>query len=115
MTMIHGKHRTVRLVGNPLFTQVDEERRSLEENIARERMALGVANGNRTRLENQLVALLAYAKSMFQKELALRRDQSEQRQAWLDQRRSIFGRNSRQCRTAHRPENQRGWQPAPRT
>jgi hypothetical protein len=48
-------------------------------------MALGEAKGNRTRLENQLVALLAYAKSMFQKELALRRDQSEQRQAWLDQ------------------------------
>jgi hypothetical protein len=85
MTMIYAKHRTVRLVGNPLFTQVDEEGQSFEENIARERMALGEAKGNRTRLENQLVALLAYAKSMFQKELALRRDQSEQRQAWLDE------------------------------
>jgi hypothetical protein len=85
MTMIHAKHRTVRLAGNPLFTQVDEERRSLEADIARERLALGQVKGSRTRLENQLVALLAYAKSMFQKEVALRRDQSEQRQAWLDQ------------------------------
>jgi hypothetical protein len=103
MTMIYAKHRTVRLVGNPLFTQVDEERRSLEENVARERMALGEAKGNRTRLENQLVALLAYAKSMFQKELALRRDQAS-RDRRLDQLSQHLRRNS-QCRTAHRPEN----------
>jgi hypothetical protein len=85
MTIIYGRHRPVRLASNPLFTQVDQERRVIEQEVARERLALGEARGNRTRLENQLVAMLAYAKSMFQKEVAMRRDQAEQKKDLLDQ------------------------------
>src|SRR6185436_872666 len=85
MTMIYSRHRPVRLAGNPLFIQLDEERRALEENVERERLAMGEAKGNQTRLENQLTALLAFAKSMFQKEAALRRDQSLQKRVLLDQ------------------------------
>lgn len=85
MTLIYSRHRPVRLARNPLFTQVDEERRALEQEIARERLALAEARGNRTRLENQLAALLAYAKSMFQREAGLRQDQAEQKKGLLDQ------------------------------
>ena len=85
LTVIYSRHRPVRLVGNPVFTQLDEERRLLEENVARERLALAEARGNQCRLENQLRALVAYAKSMFQKEAALRSDQSQQKRIMLDQ------------------------------
>lgn len=85
MTVIYSRHRPVRLAGNPLFTQVDEERQSLEDNVAQERMALAEARGNQTRLENQLAALLSYARSLYQKEVALRRDQSQQKRILLDQ------------------------------
>ena len=85
LTMIYARHRPVRLAGNPVFTQLDEERRLLEESVARERMALAEAKGNQSRLENQLCALVAYAKSLFQKEAALRRDQSQQKRLMLDQ------------------------------
>ena len=85
MTLIYARHRPVRLAGNPLFTQVDQERRALETEVARERLGLAEARGNRTRLENQLTALLAFARSMFQKELARRRDQAEQKKDLLDQ------------------------------
>lgn len=84
LTMLYSRHRPVRLAGNPAFTQLDEERRLLEESVARERLALGEARGNQSRLENQLCALVAFAKSMFQKEAALRRDQSQQKQLMLD-------------------------------
>ena len=72
-------------MGNPIFTQHDQERRSLEESVARERLALAEAKGSQIRLESQLSALVAYAKSMFQKEAAQRRDQSHQKQVLLDQ------------------------------
>jgi hypothetical protein len=85
MTMIYTRHRPVRLAGNPLFTQLDRERISLEENVAFERLALAEARGNQTRLENQLSALVAFAKSMFQKESALRQDQAQQKRILLDQ------------------------------
>jgi hypothetical protein len=70
MTTLDTRHRPVRLAGNPLFTQVDQERRLLEEDVALERRALAEARGQQTKLENQLTALLAYAKSMFRKETA---------------------------------------------
>ena len=85
MTVIYSRHRPVRLAGNPLFTQLDEERRSLEENVARERLALAEARGNQNRLEGQLTALVSYARSLFQKEAALRQDQSQQKRVLLDQ------------------------------
>jgi hypothetical protein len=85
MTTLYTRHRPVRLAGNPLFTQVDQERRLLEENVAQERRALAEARGQQTRLENQLTALLAYARSMFRKETALQRDQSRQKRQLWDQ------------------------------
>jgi len=85
MTIVYARHRPVVLAGNPLFTQLDEERRILEENVARERLSLAEARGNQNRLENQLAALVAYARSLFQKETALRQDQSQQKRILLDQ------------------------------
>lgn len=84
MTVIYVRHRPVRLSPNPLYTQLDEERVSLAKNIASERLALGEARGNISRLENQMTALLSYAKSMFQKETAMQRDQNVQRIAVLE-------------------------------
>jgi hypothetical protein len=85
LTMIYSRHRPVRLAPNPLFMQLDEERRLLEESVERERLALAEAKGNAVRLQNELAALVAFAKSMFQKDAALRRDQSHQKQLLLDQ------------------------------
>ncbi len=85
LTTLFNRHRPVRLAGNPLFLQIDEERKSLEEQVARERLSLADARGHQTRLENQLTALLAYAKSMFHKETAMRKDQAEQKQRLLDE------------------------------
>jgi hypothetical protein len=85
MTMIYGRHRKVVLAGNPLFTQLDQERRALQEDVARERLAIAEARGKQSRLENQLTALISYARSLFQKESALRQDQSQQKRILLDQ------------------------------
>jgi hypothetical protein len=85
MTVIYSRHRPVLLAGNPLFTQLDEERRAVEDNIARERLALAEARGNQNRLESQLTALVSFARSLFQKESSLRRDQSQQKRVLLDQ------------------------------
>jgi len=75
----------VRLAYDPAYRQLSNERRSLADDIARERTRLGEANGSMLRLENQLAALIAYGKSMFHKEAATRQDQSEKRQVILDQ------------------------------
>jgi hypothetical protein len=85
MTVVYARHRPVRLAANPLFTQMNEERQRLEQEIARERLEFGEAKGNQTRLENELSALVAFARSLFQKESALRRDQSQQQRILLDQ------------------------------
>ena len=85
LTVLYSRHRPVRLAQDPAFAQLEQERRSLDESIARERSALGEANGNLLRLENQLSALIAYGKSMFHRESARRQDQSEKRQVILDQ------------------------------
>lgn len=85
MTLIYGRHRPVKLAANPLFTQVDEDRRRLEADVAQERLALAQARGNAAKLENQLAALLAFARSMFERESELRRDQSHQKRKLLEQ------------------------------
>ncbi|HTL17455.1 MAG TPA: hypothetical protein VL793_09470, partial [Patescibacteria group bacterium] len=85
LTSLYARHRPVRLAYDPAFAQFDRERRDLEESIARERAALGQANGNLQRLENQLSALIAYGKSMFHRESAKRQNQAEKRQVILDQ------------------------------
>lgn len=85
MTLIYARHRPVRLALNPQYTRLDEERSTLEGSVAKERLALAEAQGNFARLENQLAALLAYARSLYYKEAALRRDKTQQKQILLDQ------------------------------
>jgi hypothetical protein len=85
LTTLYARHRRVRLAGNPLFTQLDDERRELEEDIARERLALASARGEECKLQNQLEALVAYAKSIFHKESENRRDESRHKKALLDE------------------------------
>jgi hypothetical protein len=85
LTNLYARHRPVRLAQDPAFAQLDQERRSLEEMIARERLSFGEATGNLVRLDNQLSALIAYGKSMFHRETSRRQDQSEKRQLVLDQ------------------------------
>ena len=85
LTSLYARHRPVRLGYDPAFIQLDTERRSLEESVARERSELGEATGNLVRLENQLSALIAYGKSMLHREAAKRQNQAEKRQVILDQ------------------------------
>jgi hypothetical protein len=81
---LYARHRPVRLAYDPAYLQLDQERHHLEEDIARERSALGEATGNLLRLENQLSALISYGKSMFHREAAKRQGQAEKRQVILD-------------------------------
>jgi hypothetical protein len=85
MTMIYMRHRPVRLAENPMFMQLEQERRLLGDEVERERIALAEAKGSESRLQNQLNALVSYAKSLFQHESALRRDQLHQKRLLLDQ------------------------------
>ena len=85
LTTLYTRHRPVRLACDPAFAQLSRERKTLEANIARERLALGEATGNLLRLENQLSALIAYGASVFHRESAQRQDQAEKRQVILDQ------------------------------
>ena len=85
LTVLYARHRPVRLALDPTFNQLTQERRHLETRIAQERSNLGEANGNLVRLENQLSALIAYGRSVFHRERAQRKDQSEKRQVILDQ------------------------------
>jgi len=85
LTILYARHRPVRLALDPTFDQLTQERRNLEKSIAQGRLSLGEANGNLVRLENQLTALIAYGRSVFHRERAQRKDQSEKRQVILDQ------------------------------
>ncbi len=85
LTILYARHRPVRLALDPTFNQLTQERRNLEATVAQERLNLGEANGNLVRLENQLSALIAYGRSVFHRERAQRKDQSEKRQVILDQ------------------------------
>lgn len=92
MTMIYIKHRPVRLAQNPAFAQLDEEHRLLEDGVSRERSAMAEAKGNEDRLDNQLSVFVAFAKTLFQKEVALHRDKSHQK-------RLLFGQIEEQLRS----------------
>lgn len=85
MTIIYARHRPVRLAHNPAFTQLDEERLQLEDRVAMERNGLAEAKGSEERLRNQLAVFVSYAKSLFEKETAQRRDQGHQQRRLLDQ------------------------------
>ncbi|HIG31687.1 MAG TPA: hypothetical protein EYQ50_29270 [Verrucomicrobiales bacterium] len=84
MTMLYLKHRPVRLASNPEFIQLDEERARLEEIVSRERLVFAEAKGNEVKLQNQLSVFVAYAKSLFQKEVSVRKDQGHQKRQMLD-------------------------------
>lgn len=85
LTTLYARHRPVRLAHDPAFSQLDDERRRLEEEVSRARLRFGEASGHLVRLENQLTALVAYGKSMFHREAAKRQDQTEKRKVILDQ------------------------------
>lgn len=85
MTILYQRHRPVRLAENPLFTQLEVERRSVAGEIEQERLALAEARGGESRLQNQMSALAAYARSLYQREAASRRDQLDQKTRLLDQ------------------------------
>ena len=85
MTQIYQRHRPVRLAENPSFTQWEEDRRSLEEEVARERTTLAVALGNQNRIEEQLAIFVAYARSLYQRECTTRRDVTQQKRILIDE------------------------------
>ncbi len=85
LTNLYGRHRPVRLAVDRGFVQLNEERLHLEEQLGRERTRLGEATGNLLKLENQMAALIAYGKSLFHRETAKRKGQSEKRQVILSQ------------------------------
>jgi hypothetical protein len=85
LTNLYARHRPVRLAEDPAFAQLTQERRDLEQRIARERLDLGEATGHLVRLDNQLAALVAYGKSILHREAARRQDESQKRQVILDQ------------------------------
>src|SRR5207248_7359742 len=58
LTNLYSRHRPVRLAEDPAFAQLTQERRELEQRIARERLSLGEATGHLVRLDNQLAALV---------------------------------------------------------
>jgi len=85
MTRLYARHRPVRLARNPVFAQFDEERRALEDALAGERLALAEAKGGEERLQHQMSAFVAYARSLFQRETAQHRDRGHQRRRLLDE------------------------------
>ncbi|MBN9688749.1 MAG: hypothetical protein J0M24_00800 [Verrucomicrobia bacterium] len=85
LTTLYLRHRPVRLAGNPVFAQLEEERRQLSEQVESERKGLAEARGTFHRLQNQLEAMLSFARSLYQKEAHLRRDQSHQKRLLLDE------------------------------
>jgi hypothetical protein len=85
MTQVFHRHHSSRSSRNPRFAQLDEHRARLEKEVSRERLGLAEARGQSKRLEHQLNALLAFAQSAWQQEVALRRDQTHQQRLLLDQ------------------------------
>ncbi len=84
MTQLFHRHHAARSAVNPRHAQLDDERRELTAAIRQERAGLAESRGEQTRLEHQLAALIAYARSVFHRELNLRRDQSHQQRLLLD-------------------------------
>jgi len=85
MTRIYMRHRRVRLTENPAFVQLEEDRRRLEEEVATARLALAEARGQEGQLRNQLTAFVAFAKSLYQKEVSAQGDRSRQKHRMLEQ------------------------------
>lgn len=90
LTQLYARHRPVRLARNPTFMQLEAEQRQLESGVAEERLALAAARGDSARLENQLSVFITYARSLFDKETALRRDRGQQKRELLEEIASEF-------------------------
>jgi hypothetical protein len=84
MTTIYNKHRPVRLAINPSFGQLDQERLSLEQNVSDERLALADSRGTEKKLNNQLTVFVSFARTLFDKEVRLRRDKGHQKTLLLN-------------------------------
>lgn len=84
MTQLYNRHRPVRLAPNPSFIQFDQHRQQLELEVERERDALASARGDQGRLEHQLSVFVAYARSLYQRELANRKDRIQQKRALIE-------------------------------
>lgn len=85
MTQVYLRHRPVRLAANPTFAQLDDDRRLLETEVSRERTALAVALGSQCRLEKQLAVFVAYARSLYQREVTAQRDRSHQKRLLIEE------------------------------
>jgi hypothetical protein len=85
MTQVYQRHRPVRLAANPTFAQLDEDRRLLEQEVTRERRALASALGQQCRLEQQLSVFVAYARSLYQREIAARQDRTHQKRRLIEE------------------------------
>lgn len=85
LTQLYARHRPVRLALNPTFAQYESERSDLEGRITAERGALAVAKGEQTKLENQLVVFVSYARSLLHRELADRRDRGRKKHRLIDE------------------------------
>lgn len=85
MTQIYQRHRPVRLASNPSFAQFDEDRRRLEQEVERERSALADAKGDQGRIEHQLSVFVAYARSLYHREIAARQDRIQQKRVLIEE------------------------------
>lgn len=84
MTQLYARHRPVRMAPNPLFGPLNAERARLDEQVGRERRAVAEARGSEVRLENQMTAFVAYARALYQRELALREDRGHRQRLALE-------------------------------
>ena len=71
MTIIYQKHRTIKPSIHPEYLYWDGERLKLERSVFDERKTLATARGRMKELDSQLAVYLAYAKSVYQRELVL--------------------------------------------
>lgn len=85
LTQLFARHRPVRLARNAAFDQYEAERRLVEGEVTRERLALADARGGICRIENQLTAYLAYVRSLVQREGMLRRDPVHQKRRLIEE------------------------------
>jgi len=85
LTKLYARHRPVRLAQDPMFRQIEEERRQVLNELSRERQALAHATGTIAQLENQLSALVAYGKSILHRESARRKEETDRREVILNE------------------------------
>ena len=83
MTIIYQKHRTIKPSIHPEYLHWDGERLKLERSVFDERKTLATARGRMKELDSQLAVYLAFAKSVYQRELALSQNDSSRKERLL--------------------------------